>query len=408
MMEDEVTTLREKLLSLPQSEREQATPQRSGSEITWVRTPAPSAEHSPEPSLVKRARQGRETPSSPGGRARSTPEPPILKRHRLQGGSVSNAPSRQPAAPQKASRAQRVNGCRTRDAGDDVIGQRQERVCKDVDLGSVTTEEVAALIQTRVMGKGTDVEDAALVRLVRGFQAGSLEDWRAHLRELAGCRPLVAAEWIGSCDNLDKVEDSAMRLIQRHQVIGEMVDNEVGSAYIAGAIQVIEILKFAMDWNGTRGEGSKRGKTQFYIRAFQNCPPYAEAYRTLGDKERRTVLEEHKNAFATWKKRNEIVVTARNRLLTLYNAFGCAVIVDPFWRLDSMGNRCSRSFTAVVERVYARMCDESEDPASTLKEHNKVAYTALKRIFTVVHSQQLAAKIGNFVKDHEPTFALDW
>ena len=99
-----------------------------------------------------------------------------------------------------------------------------------------------------------------------------------------------------------------------------MANAEAGSSYVARITQAVEILKFAKDWNAPQGEGSKRAKSEFYIRAFQTSPPYIDMYRDVQENKRPHILEEHKQAFATWKKRNEIVVTARNRLLSLYNA----------------------------------------------------------------------------------------
>ena len=68
-----------------------------------------------------------------------------------------------------------------------------------------------------------------------------------------------------------------------------------------------------------KGKGSKKAKGEFYIVAFQQLPEYDAVYRNQQE-HRGQIIEAHEDAFKQWKKKNEIVVTARNRLLTLYHA----------------------------------------------------------------------------------------
>lgn len=148
-----------------------------------------------------------------------------------------------------------------------------------------------------------------------------------------------------------------------------------------------------------------------HVRAFQEMPPYAAAYaaeNSAASLSQPQIRKEHKAAFSQWRKRQEITVTARNRLLSLYNAFGCMVLVDPFWRIGTVGYGWSRSLTPVIECVYAELCGDDADASAILRVSHENAYASLSQVFAAMHSQELADKIADFVRDNPPEFVLQW
>ena len=82
----------------------------------------------------------------------------------------------------------------------------------------------------------------------------------------------------------------------------------------------IDILKFAVDFNSARGRGSKNKKARFYESLFAQQVHLHEHFTSLSEKETTVLIkQQYLDEYKQWKRKNEIVVTARNRILKLYN-----------------------------------------------------------------------------------------
>ncbi|EPT01930.1 hypothetical protein FOMPIDRAFT_1119361, partial [Fomitopsis schrenkii] len=91
----------------------------------------------------------------------------------------------------------------------------------------------------------------------------------------------------------------------------------------------------------------------FYRNAFMQDPEFAHRFVGLTEDAGKTKLSQLSRDFAKWRNRAGQLVSARNRLLKLYNMFGPAVFLDPTWAVQGLVRGRSVLFVAVWDKLYA-------------------------------------------------------
>ncbi|KZT05157.1 uncharacterized protein LAESUDRAFT_656727, partial [Laetiporus sulphureus 93-53] len=82
----------------------------------------------------------------------------------------------------------------------------------------------------------------------------------------------------------------------------------------------VEMIKFAIDWNlRTSQPGGKLWVGQFFTAAFQADPLYNEHFAALSEMEAAAKMKTLDRQYKQWKQTNAHIVTARNRLLKMYD-----------------------------------------------------------------------------------------
>lgn len=108
--------------------------------------------------------------------------------------------------------------------------------------------------------------------------------------------------------------------LQRAQAILEMEQGFATTSTVVFVLLQIETVKFALDWQRRlSAEGGRTFITAFYKTAFIANSPYADEFRGLGEAATEAKLAQLKKPYTKWRSGAWKVVTARNRLLKLYN-----------------------------------------------------------------------------------------
>ncbi|KZT72864.1 hypothetical protein DAEQUDRAFT_550516 [Daedalea quercina L-15889] len=167
--------------------------------------------------------------------------------------------------------------------------------------------------------KTAALEDLAFGRLLRILPLGSLHDWSetftTHADDITGITRIVAQS--AAYDGLD---DITARLCSRYTGIAA---NEAGSEtynVVVSVLLQIETVKFAIDWEARRAlPGGKKWIGAFFKLMFMQDPSYADAFAGLTERQAEKRFTELKEVYSKWRNKAGHVVTARNRLLKLYN-----------------------------------------------------------------------------------------
>lgn len=147
------------------------------------------------------------------------------------------------------------------------------------------------------------------------------------------------------------------------QYLASTHETHSGQNYLFTLVRQVEAIQFALDWK-RRGlaPGGKKYKDQFaksiYLARTGRYPP-----------DSRHNSREDKQAFKSFKARQQNIITGRNYLLEMYKKvtfllytvtfqlanqchlqFGVSVLLDPSWDINNM-SRCTKTFRAVLSKL---------------------------------------------------------
>lgn len=111
-----------------------------------------------------------------------------------------------------------------------------------------------------------------------------------------------------------------VRLLRQHVLMSNVQETNASATWTLHVLNQIEALKFAADWNNLSGEGSLLTKARFYklvyaIHDSSHIPVSSDV-----DRVEAYIDEYASDKYRKWRKINvEPIVTARNRLYTLYH-----------------------------------------------------------------------------------------
>ena len=228
----------------------------------------------------------------------------------------------------------------------------------------------------------------------------------------------------------DEVDGDTLRLQARHhvsiricapsshlpppQAISEIQSGSATSNAITRILLQIETIKFASEWQDQiSSKGSRKSTSAFYKAAFICDSDFAHHFHGLVEPAVESKLKELTSDYNKWRNKVGKVVTARNRLLRLYDMvsisrsvlhtacdriqFGPAVPLDPQWDVQQLVYGRSRLFIPVWNALYYRIREEN----LKLPSQRRVKQT-LVCIMTALGGEPVANYISKFLEDYQP------
>jgi len=177
-------------------------------------------------------------------------------------------------------------------------------------------------------------------------------------------------------------------------------------------LKQVEALYFSIDWNSHVGSGSTKFKRNFKRNTFIAQPHIAEQLENLDLTQINALLKgDLKIEFKAWVRKCESTITARNRLLEMYNLFGVSVLLDPVWSVDTLAahpnGKFPRLYRAVAQHLASKHARSSGlRPTSRrplLASLHRQALDVLLTLLSTVGNRDDTAHIRAFLADHPPT-----
>ncbi|EPT03189.1 hypothetical protein FOMPIDRAFT_1047181 [Fomitopsis schrenkii] len=109
------------------------------------------------------------------------------------------------------------------------------------------------------------------------------------------------------------------------------------------------------------------------------------------------MLSQLSRDFAKWRTRAGQLVSARNRLLKLYNMFGPAVLFDPTWAVQDLVRGRSALFVPVWDKLYAYI-REHQPKLPSVDRAQRVLYP----IMDVLGGKTIAQHVDKFIRRFPP------
>lgn len=264
----------------------------------------------------------------------------------------------------------------------------------------ISPQQLASIIaqasETNTL-KHADAEDRALKVLCLGYERADNSVWTACLRDVSSSRQRVQQSSIGS-SRIDEIKNLDARIISRHNHISTITNAQHITAFVDVLLIQIEALKFAQDWSLL----SKLKKSSWYLDAFSKTDNIRGTAQGLPPKELKLfITSHHRQEYEGWKKLQQIRVTARHRLLLLYNVFGESVLLDPFWSVTQLGRTTSRDFPAVLDKVTSTALSVNQRPnLISLRLSGRLAFRAT---LSNIAPQRTVDFVSQFLDRHPPT-----
>ncbi|KAG9226809.1 hypothetical protein CCMSSC00406_0009727 [Pleurotus cornucopiae] len=278
------------------------------------------------------------------------------------------------------------------DVGDDPNTQLPKSLqrCLDIithELPPVTPKEaLSQVLKPYSRGISVKEENKALQRLLRGYadfpsQAEADQLWSPYIKG--------GVDWISYCQRSTQVANlgSAQQQLlfwDKHLIVDNSSSGEGISQFIKYILRTIDSIRFAKVWIEHQGErGGKQWKSEYHSEVFEatvegggfkeeikrrkeeyvqmevmrGVEENLQADEALMAKEEEIRLLEKESKAARQKFINKYsrMINARKAVWNLYNEFGCAVLLDPFWDITGSGKYKavgrSKDFDKVVEQL---------------------------------------------------------
>ncbi|KAJ7159127.1 hypothetical protein C8R43DRAFT_1124759 [Mycena crocata] len=229
----------------------------------------------------------------------------------------------------------------------------------------IAVDEFVRLVQDPVQGERADLEDTAFKRLMRGYDASEgATAWRTGLGDLLKVPATVSVE-----DQIKAYEDrNRLRPAQRLKATQRALHQgfQVSEAHkrTQHLLEHIFVASFALDWLAITGENSNHEKYAFYSAAYQDLEEHRAFFASLSPQQRDGQMKnEHKDLYNRWHVQLEPQITARNRFVDLYMAFGPLVFLDPFWNVKALTNNAhTKEFPVLLSLVLQNIPRDDDDP----------------------------------------------
>ncbi|KAJ6525428.1 hypothetical protein DFH09DRAFT_1286102 [Mycena vulgaris] len=252
---------------------------------------------------------------------------------------------------------------------------------------AIDVDEFVRHITDPIHGDRRELEDAALKRLVRGHDgsAGSNAWVGAHL--VRTCLPTNRRLQIKGLGRLFKQQAQASltdeiaahhqrnrlllaaRLTANQRALQQGFEVSHAARSTQHILEHICVASFGIDWLTMTGENSNRDKAAFYTAAYQDLPVHRAFFQALTPAERdQQMVNEHQDSYRLWRNKLEPEITARNRFVALYKAFGPVVFIDPFWHVKGLTNNArTKEFPLLLTLLLNNLPHEPDhdDPDAT-------------------------------------------
>ncbi|KAJ7468539.1 hypothetical protein FB451DRAFT_1400915 [Mycena latifolia] len=213
-----------------------------------------------------------------------------------------------------------------------------EKLLAVTSLPPLTCADFIQNLRAIPVGNHHVQEDAAFARLLRGYDANTQSEWMYEF-----CDALCPS--VESAPLLHKIrltrENSVLPVDQRLTALQRAIEfDERASAALRFSQFVLEQIscaEFAFAWKSLAGADSKLQKAAFYTAAYQDQPEHQSTFKDLTQEKRDELMQTlHAVSYEKWRKKTETHVTARNRWVDLFDTFGVALLMDPFWRVNAL------------------------------------------------------------------------
>ncbi|KAH9836512.1 uncharacterized protein C8Q71DRAFT_758292 [Rhodofomes roseus] len=274
--------------------------------------------------------------------------------------------------------------------------RRLEKICKHDGSVPLPTSAMVNVIAALPPGSHATAEDAGLAILLRGYEDAELAEWQRVLEPLRQALP-SSAEFRAGAAKAAHQPDVGQRLVERHATLETFSAARQRSHMLHLILQHVEVLKFASDWCARTGKGSRAYKRNFNRSTFRQLPHIQPQLQGLSRKDIDNQLNGPLNTELTqWIRRNEPVITARNRLLEMYNHFGALILLDPLWDVAHLALHRSSTF-ADVYRALA-----NATPAHDRRARHELASRVLLSVVATLGEADDAAFVQAFLRDYTP------
>ncbi|KAL1755036.1 hypothetical protein FB107DRAFT_214321 [Schizophyllum commune] len=206
-----------------------------------------------------------------------------------------------------------------------------------------------------------ETEDAAFVRLVRGIDRNTADEWKQSAPH--NTDQMVARQ---TYNDIDVHGDDGGLLVQLHNRICINETKHDVSFYRRRLIILADTLEFGLRWQsiGLTRTGRSVEKDEFYKAVYKNEGGAAAD-------------------FNRWKESViKPIVNGRNRLVDIYRKFGLLVLLDPFWSVKSLANNSrTKEFPKICRAILENDGYNERDDTATLAFFNSIgAERLVKRV----------------------------
>ncbi|TCD66174.1 hypothetical protein EIP91_001667 [Steccherinum ochraceum] len=342
-----------------------------------------------------------ESQDIPGSGAGSAPGSPPHE-------DVDGPSAKEPRDPSKKKRAKENGGDDDEKKDPAAADSVSRRIAAVLEIGLQPPLDETEIFRLVMYGRTSSVpseETKAMGRILRGFGITDLNVWR-NLFATHAHDTRTHDDMREQLRQVDELVDLGDRLIKREQEIKRLLDEADTSSFGLFALRQIEGIKFAKDWKGLAGRGSRKYKQSYNESVF--AQQHLEL-RSMTAKQRSEALGTGgawDDQFTLWKRQNEVTVTSRNQILTLYNACGAVVLLDPVWDIRT---RRTKGFAKMCDAIYESLGaddnDEDDHPHTTKAFHEKTS-NILSSVLKHLKMLEIRADVASFLKEHPPTFMV--
>ncbi|KAI5893177.1 uncharacterized protein SCHCODRAFT_02537852 [Schizophyllum commune H4-8] len=206
-----------------------------------------------------------------------------------------------------------------------------------------------------------ETEDAAFVRLVRGIDRNTVQEWKQSAPH--NTDQMIARQ---TYNDMDVHGDDGGLLVQLHNRICINETKHDVSFYRRRLIILVDTLEFGLRWQsiGLTRTGRSVEKDEFYKAVYKNEGGAAADF----NKWKESVIKP--------------IVNGRNRLVDIYRKFGLLVLLDPFWSVKSLANNSrTKEFPKICRAILENDGYDGRDDTATLAFFSSIgAERLVKRV----------------------------
>ncbi|KIJ67369.1 hypothetical protein HYDPIDRAFT_165996 [Hydnomerulius pinastri MD-312] len=191
--------------------------------------------------------------------------------------------------------------------------KRCEAVLQAPQTAALSPKDVVNVWETIPDAKYThaELEDLGFLRALYGYKQASLREWDVLLSDKGLTETEIRdafSQESHMCDEMGSLDPR--RLIKRNNILLKHHQEVQSHSIIPLLCRQTEALKFACDWNAFGEQvGGKKWKKSFFEAAFKETDKAVDP----------TDKEGYAKAFKAYRSHMDKIITARNRLMALYN-----------------------------------------------------------------------------------------
>ncbi|KAK0465128.1 uncharacterized protein EV420DRAFT_1512925 [Desarmillaria tabescens] len=301
----------------------------------------------------------------------------------------------------------------------DIVQTRVEELLTKFDGGKyppLSANDFTKKLMFPDLGRREVIEDLAFVRLIRGYK-DTQKNWYDALLPLVQTRNTWEKVCIRTAD-MKKIPNDMDRLVAMNQFLLDQVGVGACETFVDYVTRAIETIRYVKIWDAHDVEdddeeaeedapptGGRKWKIDFLKRSFRAEQPEAQLELdqalATGDE---TVIKEAKQAYesklGSHRKKHQHLMEMRRPLAMLYDYFGAAVLLDPFWDVTDKGRKRRRS--GVFDEMLMYLCQHlpEENFVHVPATRYETAHSSLTDVLTT-----LATPVAQHAEDFLDMYA---